>query len=210
MPLRDFISTSVRVGQFVCGPPTVATVHLALGAFSMEIAALLQTWEKLQGVGSEPREQAIHLFARGPEKLAAVLGTCVRPAEPGASLLQAVKADPRVGEDLIRAVLSVCDIDRIVGSLDLSVMEPSEDAAEVATEDEPDQGPGYDPGDVALIGLCGMTGMKPMEVQDMPYEAYLSALDAATVLRTGKPSAEQTEVATAEQLGALPGVGVVN
>lgn len=177
MRLEDFAPQSrvVNVGgrRCVCRPPTLAVVHRFLSLFWAEVAATASAY----GQGAEwdvsPIDDLLSLFTRD-ERCDWVLCQCVDDYDSG---------DEATRETLCRAVLSLCDVSRIVASLNLDAAGPTiakvldnridEDAEAAVSE--------------AAIGVCLLAerlNMTPLDVMQLPYEAYLTAREAIVKIDT--------------------------
>ena len=161
----------IEVGgrRFACRPPTVATVDLALEVFGREVWAMGHAYYKGGHTDVAQPVGVISVLCRDA-RAAEVLATCVEPEGPDAASLMARDAEARVV--LACAVAGLCDVRRVVASLNLA-----ESCAEVPeTEATTEDSDGPSALDVVVAAVARAYGCSPMNVLDWPYEAYLACV----------------------------------
>lgn len=175
MRLEDFApqSRAIDVGgrRYVCHPPTLAVVHRFLSLFWAEVAATASAYSSGAEWEASPVDDLLSLFTRD-ERCDWVLCQCVDDYDSG---------DEAARDTLCRTVLSLCDVPRIVASLNLESAAPT--IAKVLDNrlDEEDQSAVSE----AAIGVCLLAerlNMTPLEVMQMPYEAYLTARESVVAI----------------------------
>ena len=188
MPLLDFMHgrrsfvTGGRVYQI--GRPTVETVFRLLRLFPREIGAC-----ETAMAGKEVNLlDVLPVFVRHADRFAEVLETCVSGDGPPSSWPL---------DALAREVLRDCDSDRIVSEFRAGEPDPDVVPREVSGESLED---------VAFCQIAQFYHVSPMELARWPFEAYLSARDAAGRIISGdtKPKKWFNATPTGE-----PGVSVM-
>ena len=167
MPVRDFIPErrEVQAGprRFFLRRPTVATVEMVLGLYPAEILAAVRAYRE----GARDVETFLVLFTmEGDERIAEVLATCTE-AGGGTPVCETGEA----ARALVRAMLSLCDLPRILASFDFTAEEVAPLSAR-AVESHPEDRA------FVLVGMACELGVSPLELAGWPYEAYLTAQDA--------------------------------
>lgn len=156
-------SRGIEVGgrRFVCRPPTLATVALAMEVFSVEFWALARAYYHEGRTEVADALGIIGLLCG--ERMAAVLETCVSGQIP---------SDRDGQRALCEVVLAMTDVRALIASLNLSEATRSESIEDVArTEDD---GSGLSVFDEVAIALGQRLGCSPRDVYDWPYDGYLA------------------------------------
>lgn len=177
MRLEDFApqSRAITIGgrRYVCHPPTLAVVHRFLSLFWAEVAATASAYGQGAEWEASPVDDLLSLFTRD-ERCDWVLCQCVDDYEEG---------DVETREALCRAVLSLCDVARIVAALNLEQAGPTIARVLDNRVDEADESTVSD----AAVGVCLLAerlNMTPLEVMQLPFEAYLTAREAIVTIDT--------------------------
>jgi hypothetical protein len=179
LSLIDFCNRTkiVRRGGVVvrCHPPTVETMHLFLLVYAAEImAASKMVYQLDMSLGEDPVKTMLPLFTRDRERAVTVLETCCETPR-GVLLEDAVKADGRIVDDLAEAVMSLTDVNRILGSLCLKAALAVADAPEDLPEAMPEEGPS--PQELAVVALAQRFHIDPSAICSWPYERFLAVWD---------------------------------
>lgn len=164
MSLRDFAARRVRVpvagGIITCRPPTLETVRLFLELFSAELGALTSIGkDAFDSLGPSPADTLIPFFA-DEDRAKAVLETC---CDADWQIFAVAKKDDLIA--CYRAVIGLCDIRRVIASLDLGGEEGATAPA------------GPDPHDEALVVLGEKFGVSPLSIMQWNYEAFLTVCE---------------------------------
>jgi hypothetical protein len=148
----------------------VETIDRACDLFALEIYALGRAYyHDGQKLVADPDGVIAVLFTgrRG----AALLATCVR--SPGVSIGDELADQPETQQALARAVCRLCDIRRIIRSLNLR-----ETTARDVTRLEPEPGePQPSALDQAVAMLARLYGGSPWSIMRWPYEALLTCTE---------------------------------
>lgn len=139
-----------------------------------------------------------------------LLEQCVETAEGPGFIWEAVTLDRDLAPKLVRAILSLTDIDAILRMTNLREAARRPDPAVEQPETE---GAGFDEQLAGLLLMCGAIGISPREVMDWPAEAVERANqclpDLLAARRGGGPGGHAGSPKTWSRaaLGIIPGIG---
>jgi hypothetical protein len=168
--LHHLIARRRSVHGYSCTGPTVASVYLALGLFSREIAVCRKSFT----VGMDPAttlRHALEAVARtADERVLEVLSTCVTGGPLSGASHQIVA-------ELALTVLDLTDIDEL---LDL---DPPTDDSE---DDQADSDEETDEHSRVVVVLARAHSCSPSEVMAWPYDAFLETIRVVETERAEK------------------------
>jgi len=148
----------------------LATVEMLLGLYPAEITTSVRSWPV-----EDPITTFLPLFL-ADDRIAEVLSTCTQVQGEDATIQEVLAGDPLAAARVCGAVLSLCDVPRIVRSFDFD----PERAAVAARVSVPD--PTENPAERGkfIVLLAERFGRSPLEIPDWPYEAILSIQESLT------------------------------
>lgn len=173
--------------------PTVRTVLTCVRLFAAEILAARSTLAdralELDFNDGTAADAVAYILATRPAEAARVLATCCRcHARDGAALCEGAAAEllaerPALLKAVARAALGLCDLRRIVDSLDLAGLDALGVGEDAAATDAGDDAPGD--AEIALVSIAVRIGVDPFVIAEWPFEGWLSVLDVMPLLRPG-------------------------
>lgn len=203
MALRDYIpeQAAVRHGArlFACTKPTVATVLLASSLLQREILATYKGTQALP-LPDDPVGHLLPIFSGS--RLTTVLATCVtlHGGQPG-DLEEALQEDA-LTVSIIKAIMQICDLPRIIKSLDLE--EASKEISLTEQPPDPEEVSGME---MMIILLAEKYHTTPLAVMQWPYEAFLSLMESAPKIKDKAKELADWSLPILKT-SSLPGVGV--
>lgn len=204
MPLPDFIGSQRTVvldggRRYVCRPPTVHTVMLALTYFEAEFRAV----HAAAHAGETPLELGLEEIVRvcAGTRLARVLDTCVEiwGGAPG-ELPELVARDVELQVRLALAVLDLCDPAWIYRNLGIDLSAAPGEAGEIS--DEPSAMDG------AICAIAAAFGRPPAEIPRWPYAAFARAVQLGYGAHGEAPAAAPADTRGDAPPEALEALGI--
>ncbi len=178
--------------EFVCRGPTVATMHLVLGLYALEIVAARRSWDGDGDAAAAVRGVVNTIAKHADLRLRKVLETCVDG--------DVYSASAGCLAEMTGVCLSLCDVSRTIGGLQFD----DDGGSEFDVADEV-AGDGPDAQCVAIVRLAREFGCTPGAIVDWPYEAMLDTIDVLAVIlpqQGGQNGARPVDPAS------IPGIGV--
>lgn len=152
--------------RFVCRPPTVRTITLALSAFAPLIRMLARQWAESDTPWDEAAtERLLAVMGKDPQSTA-ILASCVtlHGAAPG-DFEEAVRSNDALRCALFLACAKLIDGERAWAEV------------QCVLEESP-SGDGGNP-DAGLLAMARLAGLHPLDLFELPYGLYLSLRDIA-------------------------------
>lgn len=162
-------TVTVEGRRFVCRPPTVDTIDRLYGLYGREIWALGHAYYH-DGHKEIADPEALFILLLGEERGAELLSTCVTAPGETVPVDELLRLMPSAQATLARVVLSLCNVGRIVASLELE--RATDDQVLAGTTEADEDVSGFD---AAVIAIAQAHGCSPMELLEWPYEAFLAS-----------------------------------
>jgi hypothetical protein len=199
--------------RYVCHPPTVATLRVASGLFSGEIASFAHAVKERPDLMDPATYQdtLVKLLEDGAAA-AELLETCVsrHGGEPGDVSID-VRSDRELAIELILTVVSLCDVHRCykAAGWDRIGATPVEVLQQPANRDEMNaSGRNLE---IAVVKMAESHGCSPMDVMAWPFEVFLMVSEASRFIHGGVSETER-EFLEAEHkpfpIGAFEHIGL--
>ena len=170
--------------RFLVGPPTVETVRLALEIFSAEIYNAAKGYRTAGDDVQFGLDEIIPTFLSAP-RIGRLLETCVEVNGgcPG-DVEAAANSNPLTAEGLSRFVLKLCNIQRIVESLNLddTVREIDKRTEQGEAPSAEDEEAVDDTQTIGIVRMGLVFGQPPHAVMRWSYEEFLATAEAVIAM----------------------------